>query len=191
MELSGIPMSAEIPADRGYNTEYLHGVEGDLVDHERLQCIESSVLVVLAVRSRNAVTLRFADPATHQNTRAVCTMVQEENHPQLSGPPDSTATQTYAQAASGAPRPVPTPSRKQVSACSVLPSTDSNASPSTPAVAISAEAVPPLRNDPRDAIITSLQLTVRVVGELLPSESPLKVICLQADGLQKTSSHHS
>ncbi|KAL3251172.1 hypothetical protein MRX96_017777 [Rhipicephalus microplus] len=58
----GISGSARIPADRGYSTGYLHGVEGDLADHELLQCIESSVTVVCAVRCGKAVTLRFASP---------------------------------------------------------------------------------------------------------------------------------
>ncbi|KAL3189959.1 hypothetical protein MRX96_020295 [Rhipicephalus microplus] len=99
--------------------------------------------------------------------RAVRTMVQEENHPQLTGPPASTAMRTYAQAAFSALRQVPTPACKQASARSVPPSTEYNASPVTPAAAFSAEAIPRLRDDPRDDIIASLQLTLRSVGERL------------------------
>ncbi|KAL3251173.1 hypothetical protein MRX96_017778 [Rhipicephalus microplus] len=148
----GISGSARIPADRGYSTGYLHGVEGDLADHELLQCIESSVTVVCAVRCGKAVTLRFASPVPTK------------------------------QAAFGAPRPAPTPAGQQASARSASPSADSNASPVT-------LAVPQLRDDPRDAIFASQQLTLPAVGKLLPSDSPLKVICLQASGLQKTSGH--
>ncbi|KAL3218639.1 hypothetical protein MRX96_031450 [Rhipicephalus microplus] len=55
-------VSTQIPADQGYSTKYLHGVEGDLADHELLQCIESSVPGVSAVRFGNADTLLFAGP---------------------------------------------------------------------------------------------------------------------------------
>ncbi|KAH7934582.1 hypothetical protein HPB51_029053 [Rhipicephalus microplus] len=61
-ERGGIPVSARIPADRGYSTGHLNGVEGDLADHRLLQGIESSVSEVSTVQGRNAVTLRFAGP---------------------------------------------------------------------------------------------------------------------------------
>ncbi|KAH7985593.1 hypothetical protein HPB52_025535 [Rhipicephalus sanguineus] len=61
-ELCGIPVSARLPADRGYSTGYLHGVEGDLTDDDLLQSIESSVPLVSAARNGNTVTLRFAGP---------------------------------------------------------------------------------------------------------------------------------
>ncbi|KAL3225197.1 hypothetical protein MRX96_004640 [Rhipicephalus microplus] len=53
------------------------------------------------------------------------------------------------------------------------PSTASNASSVTPAAAFSADAVTQSPEDPRDAFIASLQLTLQVVGKLLPSRSPL------------------
>ncbi|KAH7946889.1 hypothetical protein HPB52_005651 [Rhipicephalus sanguineus] len=55
-------------------------------------------------------------------------------------------------------------------ASSVLPGPPFKASPVTPAVKLSVKPVPKLLDDPRDTIIASLQLT----------DSPLKVICLQA-----------
>ncbi|KAH7987858.1 uncharacterized protein LOC119376683 [Rhipicephalus sanguineus] len=283
-ELCGIPVSARLPADRGYSTGYLHGVEGDLTDDDLLQSIESSVPLVSAARNGNTVTLRFAGPVppehvslyklrcrvrparprplqclqcgrlghatatcrrancclrcgrSHPSTescsarprcvncghnhpantptcrkwqeerkvatimasstvplsrRAVRAMVQEANHSQLPTPPASAATRTYAQAVSGTPPPAPTPAVPQsVDACSVLPSPASKASPVSPAMKQSASPTAQLRDDPRDAIIASLQLTLRAVGELLPSGSPLKAICLQAGGLQNTPSHH-
>ncbi|KAH7936349.1 hypothetical protein HPB52_021555 [Rhipicephalus sanguineus] len=282
-ELCGIPLSARLPADRGYSTGYLHGMEGDLTDDELLQSIESSVPLVSAARNGNTVTLRFADPVppehvslyklrcrvraartrplqcmqcgrlghaaatcrranccprcgrSHPSTescsarprcvncghnhpantrtcrkwqeernvatimassavplsrRAVRAMIQEANHSQLPTPPASGATRTYAQAISGTPPPVPTPVPQPVNACSVLPRPASKASPVSPAVKQTAAPMAQLPDDPRDAIIASLQLTLRAVGELLPSDSPLKAICLQAGGLPNTPSHH-
>ncbi|KAH7944730.1 hypothetical protein HPB51_028554 [Rhipicephalus microplus] len=62
-EPCGMTVSARIPADQGYSTGYLHGVEGDLADHKLLQCIESSVLLVSVVWNGKVVTLRFAGSA--------------------------------------------------------------------------------------------------------------------------------
>ncbi|KAH8042779.1 hypothetical protein HPB51_025831 [Rhipicephalus microplus] len=199
VKMSAVPRGGSSSSgDARYSTGYLHSVEGDLADHELLQCIESSVSVVSAVRITKTVTLRFAGtvPSEHEslfklrcrarpdcsacsvaalvmqqppaaNTpicrkwqearklatilafssvplfrRAVRVMAQEENHRQLTGPPASAATRTYALAASSAPRPVPTPARQQAKARLVPPSTESNASPVTPAVVLSAEAAP-------------------------------------------------
>ncbi|KAH7985594.1 hypothetical protein HPB52_025536 [Rhipicephalus sanguineus] len=122
--------------------------------------------------------------------RAVRAMVQQANHSQLPTPPASAAARTYAQAVSGTPPPAPTPVPQPVDACLVLPSPASKASPVSPAMKQSASPTAQLRDDPRDAIIASLQLTMRAVGELLPSGSPLKAICLQAGDLQNTPSHH-
>ncbi|KAL3248101.1 hypothetical protein MRX96_056674 [Rhipicephalus microplus] len=68
-ELCGMPVSTRIPADRGYSTGYLHGVERDLGDHELLQRIESSVPMVSVIRSGNAVTLWFAGPVPQKHHR--------------------------------------------------------------------------------------------------------------------------
>ncbi|KAH7952372.1 hypothetical protein HPB52_022046 [Rhipicephalus sanguineus] len=242
-ELCGIPVSARLPADRGYSTGCLHGMEGDLTDDELLQSIESSVTLVSAARNGNTVTLRFAGPIppehvilyklscrvrparprplqclqcsrlghatatcrranccvrcdrSHPSTkscsarprcfncghnhpanslavvnrkrnarRAVRAMVQEANHSQLTTPPPSAATRTYAQAVSGTPPPPPTPVPQLVDACSVLPSPASKASPVSPAEKQYAAPMTQLRDDPREAIIASLQLTRRAVG---------------------------
>ncbi|KAH7975585.1 hypothetical protein HPB52_003535 [Rhipicephalus sanguineus] len=214
-ELCGIPVCARVPADRRYSTGYLHGVEGDPADDELLQCIESNVPVVSAVWNGNTVTLRFAGPAPSKHVCLfklrcrvrparprplqwlqcgrlghVAASCRRANHCLRCGPPASAAICTYAQAGYSAPRPGPTPVHQQVGACSVLPSPASKSSPVTPAVTLSAEPVLTLRDDPRDAMIASLQLTLRAFSELLPSESSLKVIFLQAGGLQNTSSHH-
>ncbi|KAH7964222.1 hypothetical protein HPB51_027542 [Rhipicephalus microplus] len=70
-ERGGIPVSARIPADRGYSTGHLNGVEGDLADHRLLQGIESSVSEVSTVQGRNAVTLRFAGPVPPEHVSLI------------------------------------------------------------------------------------------------------------------------
>ncbi|KAH7951930.1 hypothetical protein HPB52_015460 [Rhipicephalus sanguineus] len=138
---------------------------------------------------REVATIRASSMVPHSRL-AVRAMAQKENPSQFSGPPASAATRTFAQAAFSAPRPVPAPVHQQVASCSVLPGPAPTVSPVAPAVKLSVEPVPKLRDDPRDAIIASLQLTLRAIGELLPSDSLLKAMCRQAGSLQNTSSHH-
>ncbi|XP_037503489.1 uncharacterized protein LOC119378402, partial [Rhipicephalus sanguineus] len=101
-------------------------------------------------------------------------MVQQANHSQLPTPPASAAARTYAQAVSGTPPPAPTPVPQPVDACLVLPSPASKASPVSPAMKQSASPTAQLRDDPRDAIIASLQLTMRAVEHSQPSWLVLK-----------------
>lgn len=108
---------------------------------------------------------------------AVRTMVREGNS---AAKPAS----TYAQVAAGHRTPAP-----QAPQSSTAP----GGPPATPAAQPSAKVTRPPATpaaDPRDAIIASLQLTLRAVGELLPAGSPLKSLCLQAGGLQGNKDNH-
>ncbi|KAL3201225.1 hypothetical protein MRX96_012713 [Rhipicephalus microplus] len=213
-ELCGIPVSARIPGDVGESTEYLHGVKGDLADQELLQCIESCVLVVSLLLSGNAVTLQFAGPVPPEYVilfKLLC-WVRPARPRSLKcmqcRPPWSRSTSRkrithscrallLAQPREYMHRPLPVhhalyqplPASKPVPV-RCQPSTTSNASLVTPAAALSTKAMPQLREDAQDAIIALLQLSMRAVGELLPSDSPMKIICLHGWRLQKTSCHH-
>ncbi|XP_049522472.1 nascent polypeptide-associated complex subunit alpha, muscle-specific form-like [Dermacentor silvarum] len=108
---------------------------------------------------------------------AVRTMVREGN-------PAAKRVSTYAQVAAGHRRPAP-----QAPQSSAAP----GGQPTAPAAQPAAKATRPpatLAADPRDAIIASLQLTLRAVGELLPAGSPRKSPCLQAGGLQGNKDNH-
>ncbi|KAH7952533.1 hypothetical protein HPB52_023868 [Rhipicephalus sanguineus] len=252
-ELCGIPVSARLPADRGYSTGYLHSVEGDLTDDELLQSIQSSVPLVSAARNGYTVTLRFAGavPPDHVSrvhcnacsvaaldmqqrpageltaayAAAVAIPLQRAAAPDLVvSTADTTTLQTLLPVVNGKrnarwrPSRPPPRSHFEGALCEPWyrkritrsfrrlllaqpPARMLRPSPAhrllhqqlflnRPAMKQSAAPMAQLRDDPRDAIIASLQLTVRAVGELLPSDSPLKAFCLQAGGLQNTPSHH-
>ncbi|KAH7963699.1 hypothetical protein HPB52_022427 [Rhipicephalus sanguineus] len=46
-----IPVCARVPADRGFSTGYLHGVDGYTADDELFQSVESSLLMVSAAET--------------------------------------------------------------------------------------------------------------------------------------------
>lgn len=123
--------------------------------------------------------------------RAVRAGVREEN---LQAKATSTPVQglSYAQALAGLPQapqqkaappgrpPTPVP-RKQRRQPPATPGSE-------PTTAPASLAMP--GPDPRDQIIASLQLALKAIGEMLPAESPLRAICLQAVAVPTTVNQH-
>lgn len=139
---------------------------------------------------RRVATILATAPAP-LSRRAVRAGVREEN---LQAKATSTPVQglSYAQALAGLPQapqqkaappgrpPTPAP-RKQRRQPPATPGSE-------PTTAPASLAMP--GPDPRDQIIASLQLALKAIGEMLPAESPLRAICLQAVAVPTTVNQH-
>lgn len=129
-------------------------------------------------------TIMAAAP-TPLSRRAVRASVREDTE-QVRAEASQVPALSYAQALTGRPHgtqqvtlrpglpPVPAPRTKR------------RRPPGTTVQTGTAQQSP----DPRDQIIASLQLTLKAIGELLPPDSPLRALCLQAGGMPPVPPQH-
>lgn len=113
-----------------------------------------------------------------QQAKAASTPVQGLSYAQaLAGHPQ--ATQLKVAPHGQLPTPAPRKARRQPP---TVPVTE-------PPTAPASLALP--GPDPRDQIIASLQLTLKAIGALLPADSPLRALCLQAGGMSAAAQQHA
>lgn len=132
-------------------------------------------------------TIMAAAP-TPLSRRAVRASVREDTE-QVRAEASQVPVLSYAQALTGRPH-----GTQQVTLPSGLPPMPA---PRTkrrrpPGTTVQTGTVPPAQQspDPRDQIIASLQLTLKAIGELLPPDSPLRALCLQAGGMPPVPPQH-